>query len=125
MRVEPFSFPLKPVLVGSTVQIGELILGGEADWIYVSVHPTGQALDAFVLSVKGHQDGDYTDLRSASWGTATGCMPITTGDVAATAADAAHQFLQQVNGIYAVKFSASSAVATTTITISGNVTYPD
>lgn len=124
MRVEPFSFTSKPVLVGSTVVIGELILGGEADWIYVGVKPTGQALDAFVLSVKAHEDGGYTDYRSSSWGTATASMPITTGDVAATAAAATHQFLQQVNGMYAVKFSASSAVATATVTISGYVTYP-
>ena len=124
MRVEPFSMSSIPVLVGSTVTIGELIIGGEADWIYVGVTPTGQALDAFVLAVKAHADGAYTDLRSSSWGTATGCMPITTGDVAATAAAGTHQFLQQVNGIYAVRFSASSAVASATVTINGYVTYP-
>jgi hypothetical protein len=125
MRVEPFSLSLKPIAVASTVMVGEIVLGSEADWIYVGVKPTGQALDAFVLSVKAHEDGSYTDLRSAAWGTATASMPITTGDVAATAAAGTHQFLQQVNCIYAVKFSASSAVAADSVTINGYISYPN
>lgn len=125
MRTEFYEKTTTEVPVATNVDIGEINLGGEADWISVEVTPTGAAIDAFILYGKAHPDGTYVSIKSSSWGTATGAMPITSGDIAATADAATGLFIYQVNGLDSVKFQASANTSIiTSIELNATITYP-
>lgn len=125
MRTEFYTETTQAIPVASNVQVGEVVLGGEADWMAVEVTPTGAAIDAFIMSAKAHPDGTYVTVKNSSWGTATGAMPITSGDVAATASNATSLFLYQVNGMHSVKFEASANTSViTSLELNATITYP-
>lgn len=126
MRTEFYTKTTTQIPVASNLLVGEITLGGEADWIAVEVTPTGAAIDAFIMYGKAHPDGTYVSIKSATWNTATGAMPITSGDVAATTDAATSLFLYQVNGLHAVKFEASANTSViTSLELNATITYPD
>jgi len=125
MRTEFYTKTTQAIPVASNVLVGEVTLGGEADWIAVEVTPTGAAIDAFIMYGKAYPGGTYVSIKSAAWNTATGAMPITSGDVAATTDGAASLFIYQVNGLDSVKFEASANTnVITSVEFNATITYP-
>jgi len=135
MYTQKYTITGKNISVASTVTVGvnqttggvkngAIPLGGDCDAIAVQVSPVGSALDAFVLQGRVLDTDAFVTMASSVWGTATAAMPVTTGDVAATADGATHLFIYDVRGLDAVRFQASAALnPITTLTIDVRARY--
>ncbi len=88
--------------------------------IFVQIKPTVQALDAFLIQIAPHSEGDYVTIASAAgdFTAPTGLLVGASGDLTTLAAAATGWFIMDTRGLSRVKISASANVAgAATVTI--------
>jgi len=106
------------VTAGATDVVVTQVLGPACDRILFEVANTGQNLDAFDVQVQAVYGGTWITLQS-TWAATSPTLLMYSGDLAALATGSAGMACLRVFGAYAVRFRASAAAATTSVTVKG------
>lgn len=90
---------------------------GDLERLAIEIVVADQALDAFIMQAKVHQDSAYVQITNAITATPGGVVIAASGTFATTGAGVTNWALLDVRPFHSVKFLASAAVDGADVTI--------